>query len=82
MSWTNLDALVMKSQARPDPVVERLARLARGVHIPNLFALHVSPLPVQRRLDDTVPDGLGHNILGRLLASQVQADADVAEGNA
>jgi hypothetical protein len=72
----------MKSQARLDTLMKSLARLPRGIDIAKLLTPHESMLPVQCSLDNTVTDGFGHNVLGALLATQVQANADVAERDA
>lgn len=68
----------MKSQACSDTVVEGLARLSCSIDISDLLALHVSMLAVERSLNHTVANSLGDNVLGRLLTTEVQADANVA----
>lgn len=79
---TYLDALVVQVETGPDSVVECLARLARRVHVANLLALHEPSLAIERGLDNAIPDGLGDNVLGALLGTQVEADADVAKRDA
>lgn len=56
--------------------------LTRCIYITSLLALHKAMLAVQRRLNNTVPDGLGHDVFRALLTSQMQAYADVAQGDA
>lgn len=79
---THLDALIVESQACANSVVESFTGLPRGVNIADLLALHVSMLAVQSSFNDAIADGLGDNVLGRLFATKVEADADVAQGNA
>lgn len=79
---TYLDTLIMQSQTSTNTIMESLSRLASGIHVPDLLALHEAALPVQRGLDDAVPDRLGDNVLGALLTTELQANANVAQRDA
>jgi hypothetical protein len=59
--------------------VERLTGLSGGVDITNLLALHEPVLVVKRGLNHTVPNSLGHNVLGRLFAVKSEAKTDIAQ---
>lgn len=80
-SPTYLDALVMQLQAIPNPPREHIANL-RAISALLATALHPPLLVHDAPLDDTISDGLAHNVLGVFLRVEVQLNADVAEGDA
>lgn len=77
-----LDALVMQSQASSDTVVKGLTGFSCSIDIADLLALHVSMLAIQRSLNHTIANCLSDNVFSRLLATEMQANANIAERNA
>lgn len=79
---THLDALVMQLQQELDPRIECLLGLVGGINVARLPTLHVPLLMIHRRINDAVPDGLGHNVLCVLLRVEGQLGRNVREGDA
>lgn len=69
-------------QAELDPLMECLSRLSGLVPVSSRPADHPSLLVIEPdALDDSVPDGLGHDVLGVLLVIELKLDADVLKRN-
>ena len=73
--------MIVEIQTPLNPLVEGLLRLPGAVHVAGVLGLHDAVLVVQLRLDNSVPDGLGHDELCVLGAVQLQLPADVGEGD-
>lgn len=72
----------MQLHRKLNSLVQNLLRLVRGIKVNELETLHPLVIMVDRRFNDTIPDGLGHNLLGLLNALQPQLLLDVNQGNA
>ena len=73
--------MIVEIQTPLNPLVEGLLRLPGAVHVAGVLGLHDAVLVIQLRLDNPVPDGLGHDELCVLGAVQLQLPADVSEGD-
>lgn len=69
----------MQVHAKFDPLLESLLRLVRFIDIASLTTLHPPLRVIHFSIDDSVPDGLGDDVLGVLFRIKVQFETDVFE---
>lgn len=75
-------ALLVDLGAKVHSEVELLLRLVRLVHVPRDLTLHEPSRVVDGRVDDTVLDRLGDDVLGVLLRVEVELERHVPERDA
>lgn len=79
---THPDTLIIHLSAVLHPLLELLRRLICLVKVFRDLALHPSTLRVNCRINHSILDRLGDNVLCVLLRVEVELDADIGKGNA